>query len=85
MKLIWTLLDWGFLRGIVRVLNLGELKHDKMKSEDGYINSIMRHLSEIRSGNYRDSETGEFHHDHITANLQFLRRIHGGKNEEGTN
>ena len=76
-KTQWSLLDWSFINGIVKVLTFGALKYsrDNWKNCDDrhrYEDAAMRHMISYLNGEKMDPETLESHLSHVGCNLMFL-------------
>ena len=76
-KLEWTLLDYGTLEGLVKVLTFGKIKYgrDNWKKGLKYLSiadSMLRHLFAFLRGEDLDPESGLPHTDHILCNAKFL-------------
>jgi hypothetical protein len=77
-KLDWTLLPFGALKGIVKVLMFGERKYarDNWKhvpdAKNRYKSAFLRHYVEYQEGNPLDEESGLPHLYHMGCCLLFL-------------
>lgn len=77
-KLMWALLPFKYLHGMVRVLMFGARKYDPHNWRKGMpwtqpYNAAIRHLDAWMSGEDIDPESGESHIDHAQCCLLFLR------------
>jgi hypothetical protein len=87
-KLDYTLLPWGSLDEVVKVLEFGAKKYarDNWKNvenaEARYLAAAFRHMVQYNNGEANDSETGLSHLAHATCCLLFIM---GLEDTDGTN
>jgi hypothetical protein len=80
-KLDWTLLPFGPLEDVVRVLEFGQRKYDRDNwqlvddSQRRYMAALFRHLVATLNGEIIDPETGLSHMSHVACNALFLRHF----------
>lgn len=71
----WTLLHYGSMLGMVRVLEFGCKKYDRNNwmhlKQDRVLKAIMRHVNAISDGEMVDSETGLHHIYHVLCEAMF--------------
>lgn len=72
----WSLVHLKSLEPLVRVLEYGAKKYERDNWKKGLdpqeiLDSIIRHIAELQSGEDRDKESGELHIGHIMANCMF--------------
>lgn len=77
----YSLLDLASLEDTVKVLEFGAQKYDRDNWKKGLqfsqiLDSMMRHIKALQSGEWIDPESGLPHIGHIGCNAMFL----GGKN-----
>ena len=77
-KLDWTLVPWGALAPIVKVLAFGETKYGRdnwqhvQPAERRYTAAAYRHLNAFTEGEDIDPESGELHLAHLGCCVLFL-------------
>ncbi len=75
----WDLLDWGIVKGIVKVLTYGATKYKPNSwqtienAKERYFAALMRHLIAYREGERVDPESGISHLNHCATNISFLK------------
>ena len=77
-KLRWSLLPWGAVQEVVKVVTFGASKYGPCnwtkleQPEDRYFSALMRHLAAWKTGESLDPETGIYHLAHAGCNVLFL-------------
>lgn len=76
-KIQWSLVDFKSLENMVKVLEFGAKKYSADNWKKGLytkeiIESLLRHVFCLMSGEYDDKESGLSHTGHILANAMFL-------------
>lgn len=76
----FDLIDGLAMEGLAQVLTKGAVKYAAHNWRNGMpymevIASLERHIAKIKQGEDIDSETGEFHADHIQCNAMFLSNM----------
>ena len=79
-KTRWDLVPMEALEGIAKIFTYGSIKYDdnnwkKSEYPDRYYAAAMRHLAEIRKGNWIDPESGLPHIDHCLTSLVMFREL----------
>lgn len=80
-KLLWNLLPWKALTGLVKVLTFGAKKYSPNgwrtvpDAENRYLAALLRHLSARAAGEKIDPESGLRHIDHVLTNATFLAEL----------
>lgn len=85
-KLRWTLIDWGTMEELVKVLEYGIIKYaiddwKKGMPTTEVSDSLLRHLTSYLQGEDNDKESGLPHTGHILCNAMFLAFMHKYKPE----
>jgi len=80
-KVKLSLIDLSALEDCAKVLDFGAKKYSRDNWQKGLVlteilDSMLRHIADLRNGEYIDIESGLPHIGHIQANSMFL----GGKN-----
>lgn len=75
-KLKWSLVHWKSIEPLVRVLMFGAKKYapnnwQKPMDRQEILESAMRHLTAMMSGETRDPESGLSHAGHVMCNMMF--------------
>jgi hypothetical protein len=76
------LIEPEFELGLAQVMTKGAETHGAYSwqtvpnAEQRYLAALKRHTNAIARGELIDSESGEYHADHIAANAMFLRWFH---------
>ena len=87
-KLDWTLLDFEALEPLVKVMTYGAKKYERNNwklpcdNEIEPLQSAMRHLISLISGEETDAESKELHSGHIMANMMFWNYRKNHKNDK---
>ena len=77
-KILYNLLDFKFIDGIVRILTMGAKKYAPKNwmlvedAEERYKAALMRHTSSYLQGEDLDPESGETHLYHMGCCIMFL-------------
>jgi len=85
-KLQWSLMPFGALQEVVKVLEFGSKKYAPNNwkyvdnAEERYWNAAMRHLIAYKTESATDSETGLSHLAHATCCLLFLQHLNNENN-----
>jgi hypothetical protein len=79
-KTRWDLLPIRALEGIAQILTYGARKYDdnnwlKSNHPDRYYAAAMRHIAEVRKGNWIDPESGLPHIDHANCCMVMYREL----------
>lgn len=80
-KLMWNLLPWKAVEGMVRVLTFGAKKYSPNgwrsvpDAKSRYQAALLRHLRALNAGEQLDTESGLRHIDHILTNAAFLAEL----------
>ena len=80
-KLMWNLLPWKGVEGMVRVLTFGAKKYSPNgwrsvpDAKSRYQAALLRHLCALNAGERLDTESGLRHVDHILTNAAFLAEL----------
>jgi hypothetical protein len=80
-KLMWSLLPWKALQGLVKVLTFGAKKYSPEgwrtvpDAKARYTAALLRHLYALNVGEKIDSESGLRHIDHLLCNAAFLAEL----------
>ena len=80
-KLMWNLLPWKALKGLVSVLTFGAQKYSPNgwrtvpDAKTRYTAALMRHLCALNVGEKVDKESGLRHIDHVLWNATFLSEL----------
>ena len=86
-KLMYELMPQDSLEGVVRVLTYGANKYaafnwKKVRPIFRYYGALIRHLEDVRAGQWVDKESGLPHLDHAMCNLVFMRHLLNGHDED---
>lgn len=89
-KLDWSLVDFEALEPMVKVLEFGAKKYERDNWKKGgklftslsILNSLMRHVFALVSGETHDLESGLPHIGHIMCNAMFWSRLIGMKSND---
>ena len=78
----WTLLPWGALEEVVKVLEFGAKKYSRdnwkhVEPRERYVSAAFRHLIAYAKGEKIDPESGLHHLAHCICCLLFM--VHGDK------
>ena len=85
-KLQWSLMPFGALQEVVKVLEFGSKKYAPNNwqyvdnAEERYWNAAVRHLIAYKTESDTDSETGLSHLAHATCCLLFLQHFNNENN-----
>jgi hypothetical protein len=77
-KIDWTLLPWGPLEEVAKVMEFGRKKYDrdnwqKVKPlKERYLAALLRHVIQYVTGETRDAESGLHHLAHATCCCLFI-------------
>lgn len=80
-KLMWHLLPWKAVEGMIKVLTFGALKYSPQgwrtvpNAKEMYLSAMMRHIRALSAGEVVDPESGLRHIDHIVTNACFLSEL----------
>lgn len=80
-KLMWNLLPWKAVEGLVRVLTFGAKKYSPNgwrtvpNAKERYLAALLRHLAAMQTGETNDPESGLRHVDHVLCNAAFLAEL----------
>ena len=80
-KLMFNLLPWKALTGVVKVLTFGAKKYSPNgwrtvpNAEERYLAALLRHIAARQRGEVIDPESGCRHIDHIACNGLFLSEL----------
>lgn len=83
-KLMWNLLPWKAVEGMVKVLTFGAKKYTPNgwrsvpNAKDRYTAAMLRHVAAMQSGQVNDPESGLRHIDHVLTNAAFLAELGDG-------
>ena len=81
-KLMWDLLPWKAVNGLVKVLTFGAKKYapngwrSVPDARQRYLAALLRHLHALNVGEKVDKESGLRHIDHVTTNACFLAELY---------
>lgn len=81
LKLMWHLLPWTALNGLVKVLTFGATKYAPNgwqtvpNAKERYTAALLRHLHALSVGERLDPESGLRHIDHLLCNAAFLSEL----------
>lgn len=75
-KLLWNLVPWKEMEGVVRVLMGGAKKYSpdnwKYVDPERYKDAILRHVIAYLGGEIIDPDSGEHHMSHVICNALFI-------------
>lgn len=80
-KLMWHLMPWKAMNGLVSVLTFGARKYSANgwrtvpNAKERYTAALLRHLYALNAGESVDSESGLRHVDHLLCNAAFLAEL----------
>jgi len=80
-KLMWHLLPWKAMNGLIQVLTFGAKKYAPNgwrtvpNGRDRYLSALFRHLYAMQMGERVDPESGLRHIDHALCNVVFLSEL----------
>jgi hypothetical protein len=80
-KLLWNLLPWKAVEGMVKVLTFGAKKYSPNGwrivpyAKERYQAALLRHLNAIAAGEILDTDSGLRHIDHVVCNAAFLAEL----------
>ena len=87
-KLNWSLMPFGALQEVVKVLEFGSQKYAPNNwmyvdnADERYWNAAMRHLIAYRTESETDSETGLSHLAHAICCMLFLQHLNNEQNNK---
>lgn len=80
-KLMWNLLPWKAVQGMVKVLTFGAQKYSSNgwravpNAKERYQAALLRHLFALNAGEKVDPESKLRHIDHVLCNVAFLAEL----------
>ena len=80
-KLMWNLLPWKAIQGLIRVLTFGAKKYapngwrSVPDARQRYLAALLRHLYAASVGVKLDEDSGLRHIDHVLCNAAFLAEL----------
>ncbi len=80
-KLMWNLLPWKAMEGLVKVLTFGAKKYSPNgwrsvpNAKERYLAALLRHLYALNVGEVTDPESGLRHIHHVLCNAAFLAEL----------
>lgn len=80
-KLMWGLLPWKAVHGMIKVLTFGAAKYSPNgwrtvpNAKERYQAALLRHLFALNAGETLDVDSGLRHIDHIVTNACFLSEL----------
>jgi hypothetical protein len=85
----YSLIDFKTLEPMVRVLEFGEQKYSRDNWKKGLdtneiLDSMLRHITALQSGELIDAESGQSHAGHIMCNAMFLQYMLNQKTNNDT-
>lgn len=80
-KLMWNLLPWKAVEGMIKVLTFGARKYSPQgwrtvpAAKERYTAALLRHLAALNVGESLDKDSGLRHIDHVLCNAAFLAEL----------
>lgn len=80
-KLMWNLLPWKAVEGMIKVLTFGAKKYSPNgwrtvpSAKERYLAALLRHIAAMHAGETVDKESGLRHIDHALCNAAFLAEL----------